>query len=264
MQDILASTLPTEDHADAPSFDFRDVRRVIDAKYQKYMGARQILSTLSESTLRRYGQRKSLRPRLYKGEQELLHQLVAVGHIYDFEGCGCTQGEAHFASALMAVASIECATIVGFILSKKRTRTSAVFKKLWKQHVNKSKKRADPRTAFASFLISLRLKDRLRIAREMGFYSESACPPLVVETLSSRGYTGQSALADFVQDARNCIHTKHCVAANERYAKVLDVMYSLEAIRFFHTDFALCAWELHGQITANLPRMRVEQPLSDV
>ncbi len=240
MNDQSRLAAQIESNSIPPDTDFSDVRRVMDSEYRKYMHARQVLGTLPESTLRRYRRRKDPAPRLYKSEQKLLHQLVAAGHMYDFEGCGCTQGEAHFASALMAVASIECATIVGFIWSKRKTRASVAFKKLWKSHV--SKKNSAASAAFAEFLISLRLKDRLRIAREMGFYSESACPPLVIETLRFRGYSGASALADFIHDARNCIHTKHCVAANERYARVLDVMYSLEAMRYFHTDFALCAW----------------------
>ncbi len=237
-----------------PSVDFSEDLRAMAAEYDAYMHARQILSTIPQSTLRRYRVYKDRHPRLFKCERELLHQLVAVGHTYNAEACRCTQGGADFGSALMAVAAVECLMIADFIVHKKKTTSSESFHKLWSHYWSKPRKKLKSTEKFADFVMTLRLRDILRIAREMGFYSESACPPLVRETLKFRGYSGASPLADFIGDARNCIHAKRCVIANERYAKYLDVMYRLDAIKFFHTDFALCAWELHGQIYSKAVR----------
>jgi hypothetical protein len=241
-----------------PSIDFSEDIRAMASDYNEYMHAQQILSTIPPSTLRRYRIHKSNHPRLFKREQELLHQLVAVSHMYNSEACRCTQGGADFGSALMAVAAVECLSISDFIVNKKRMNSSKTFNKLWRDYWSKPRKKLNPTEKYAEFIVTLRLQDVLRIAREMGFYSEQACPPLVVETLRFRGYSGNSALADFINDARNCIHVKRCVIANERYAKYLDVMYRLDAIKLFHTDFALCAWELHGQVYSKTVRTKSE------
>jgi hypothetical protein len=84
------------------------------------------------------------------------------------------------------------------------------------------------------------------MAREACLYHEENLPPQVAKALAERGHSGK--LTDFVRKARNCIHPRANLDLNRKYAKLLDVFYSPEAMKRFHIDFALCAWELHGRL----------------
>lgn len=224
--------------------DFAEERAWADARFREYMHAKQIASTLSKSTLRRY-RRSSLRqPRRTKEEKELLHELVAAIFSYQQDALACAQSGADFASGLMAVAAAEVLAISRLLINKPAVKKTKTFKKLWEA---RSKKATRTAITFARLLVELRTEDLFRLAREAGLYDEEDLPVQVAEALAERGYTGR--LSEFVKKARNCIHPRSNLDLNRKYAKVLDVFYTPEAMKRFHIDFALCAWELHGRLS---------------
>ena len=224
--------------------DWDEERAWTDKRFREYMHAAQILSTLSESTLKRYRRGKHQGPRLAKEEKELLHDLVAAIFTYQQDAVACTQSGADFASGLMAVAAAEVLAISRLLINKVAAKKTKTFKKLWKAKLEKS---TGGGITFAKLLVELRTEELFRIAREVGLYNESNLPPRVAEALVDRGHKGQ--LSEFVRKARNCIHPRANLDLNKKFAKMLDVFYSPEAMKSFHVDFALCAWELHRRLS---------------
>lgn len=235
-----------------PTEDFTEERAWADTRFREYMHVRQVLSTLSESTLRRYRRGSPRAPRRTEEEKELLHDLVAAIFSYQQDAMACTQAGADFASGLMAVAAAEVLAISRLLINKPIVKKTSTFKKLWKAKAAKASR--SPIT-FAKFLLELRTEELFRIAREAGLYDEENLPPQVTEALADRGHSGK--LSEFVRKARNCIHPRANLDLNRKFAKMLDVFYSPEAMKSFHVDFALCAWELHGRLSQ---ASRIQQP----
>jgi len=229
--------------------EFRETRTWMDSQYNKYMHARRILSTLSESTLRRYSPRSPKQPRKNREEEMVLHRMIAALHVYESDAVACAQSGADFASGLMASAACEGLAIVGLIRKKRELRQSTQFTKHWKAAKEIAKRRNITLT-LSKFLLNLRFQELFSLARAVGLYNEQNLPEQVAEALEERGWRGR--LTDFVRRARNCIHPRWNIDANEEYAKALDVMYPIERMKSFHVDFALCAWELHGRLAEGL------------
>jgi hypothetical protein len=227
--------------------EFNELRAWMDTGFREYMYGRQILSTIPERTLRRYTSGLPRQPRRSKEEKELLHGMVAAVHTYQLDGVACAQSGADFASGLMASAACEVLAIVDLLEQKTKVKKTKTFSRLWGNAL-KSKKRVNPRFTFGRFLMELRAEDLFRLAREVGIYHEKDLPEQVVQVLDTRGYSGR--LSEFVRKARNCIHPRWNLEANNRYARLLDVFYSAEEMKSFHADFALCAWTLHGRLAA--------------
>lgn len=225
--------------------DFNEMRAWMDARFREYMHARQVLSTLSESTIRRHSRSLAKQPRMTKEEKDLSHALVAAVHTYQQDAVACAQSGADFASGLMASAACEALAIFWLLRKKREVKKTKRFKKLWHSRVG-GRKTASGIT-FSRFLVELRIDDLYGLARDVGLYDEQNLSIPVSEVLASRNYTGR--LTEFVKRARNCIHPRHNLDANDRYAKILDVFYSPERMKSYHTDFALCAWELHGRLS---------------
>jgi hypothetical protein len=225
--------------------DFDEMQGWMDASFREYMHARQVLSTLSESTVRRYSRGLPRQPRMTKEEKDLSHALVAAVHTYQQDAVACAQSGADFASGLMASAACEALTIFWLLQKKREVKKTKKFKKLW--YSRNRVKRVASSITFSRLLVELRVDDLYGLAREAGLYDEQNLSAPVADVLASRGYTGR--LTEFVKRARNCIHPKHNLEANDRYAKMLDVFFSPEGMKSFHADFALCAWELHGRLS---------------
>lgn len=234
--------------------DFEEMRAWMYSRFREYMTGRQILRTLSDRTIRRYRGSKPSEPRMTNEEKDLSHALIAALYTYQQDAVACAQSGADLASALMASAACEGLAIFWLLQRKKEVKETAKFKKLWrdrrkpKRSTEANRKQVtNSKITFGRFLIELRLDDLYALARAAGLYDERSLPARVSEVLSSRGYPGQ--LTEFVKRGRNCIHTKNTLAANDRYARVLDVFYSPEGMKSYHADFALCAWELHGRLS---------------
>jgi hypothetical protein len=224
--------------------NFAEDRAWADTRFREYMHARQALSTLSESTLRRYRRGLPRKPRRTKEEKELLHDLVAAVFTYQQDAVACTQSGADFASGLMAVAAAEVMAISRLLIKKPAVKKTKTFRKLWKA---RSKRVSGNTITFARFLVEMRAEDLFRVAREASLYDEENLPSPVAEALAERGHLGK--LTEFVKKARNCIHPRANLELNRKYAKMLDVFYSPEAMKSFHLDFALCGWELYRRLS---------------
>ena len=228
--------------------EFNELRTWMDTSFREYMHGQQVLSTIPERTLRRYTRNLPRQPRRSKEEKELLHGMVAALHTYQLDGIACAQSGADFASGLMASASCEVLAIIGLLEQKVRVKKTKYFCKLWNNAI-KTPKNVNPEFTFGRFLMELRADNLLRLAREADIYDEKDLPVQVLQVLDERGYSGR--LSEFVRKARNCIHPRWNLDANSRFAKLLDVFYSAEAMKSFHADFALCAWALHGRLCRN-------------
>ena len=108
---------------------------------------------------------------------------------------------------------------------------------------------------YSKFILELRFENLLRISRQVDLYDEDNLPEDVGEVLKIRGCPGR--LGDFVRRARNCIHSRWNLDANDKYAKPFGVFYSLEDMKAFHGDFALCAWELHERLSNGLKSQKL-------
>jgi hypothetical protein len=241
---LMAEPLETEELS---ADEFLEMRTGMDVQFRKYMHGRQILSTFPESTLRRYRKSLPAQPRKNKEEDALLHRMRAVLHAYQLDAIACAQSGADFASGLMASAACEGLAVVALIRRKNELRQCQKYKRLW---TRQAAKKNNSRPTLSKFLLELRQDDLFSLCRSVGAYNEENLPEQVAEALRSRGHDGH--LTAFVREARNCIHPRHNMSANEKYAKVLDVMYSPEGMKSFHADFALCAWELHGRLEEGL------------
>jgi len=231
--------------------DFVELMKGVDSRFQAYMHARQILSTLPDRTIRRYRRKAPKQPRMTREENDLLHGMVAALFAYQQDAVACAQSGADFASGLMASATCEVLAIFGLLLRKQEVRNSKRFKILWRTALER-KKKSGSRITFGKFLLELRMDDLFRMAREVGLYDEFDLSDEVSEALEARGYRGR--LSEFVRRARNCIHPRWNLEANDKYAKLLDVFYSPSQMKGFHVDFALCAWDLHDRLNRGLRR----------
>jgi DNA-binding transcriptional regulator/RsmH inhibitor MraZ len=225
--------------------DFSEMLEFLNANFRKYMHAREILNTLSPRTLRRYTKHLPKRPRLTKDENELEHRMVAAMHTYEINAISSSQGGAHFASGLFATAACEAIIIIRLIEVKSIVKDTGTFKRLWKKFREQPRKDNKAKT-FSQFLLEQRVEVLIRLSKEVGIFDEGNLPERVAEVLKERGF--EDRLSDFVRQSRNCIHPRWILQANERYAKIWDVSYSIEGMESFHADFALCAWELHGRL----------------
>lgn len=225
--------------------DFNEMLELLDTGFRKYMHAREMLNTLSPRTLRRYTKFLPKRPRLTKDEKALEHQMIAAVHTYEVNAISSTQGGAHFASGLFAAAACEAIIIIQLIEVKSSVKNTDIFKRLWKKFWEQPRKDNKAKT-FSQFLLEQRVEILFRLAKSVGIFDERNLPERVADVLRERGFEGR--LSDFVRQSRNCVHPRWILQANERYARVWDVSYSIESMESFHADFALCAWELHGRL----------------
>jgi hypothetical protein len=224
-----------------------ELRSQANSQFLEYMYARQILSTLSKSTIRRHSRGLPKQPRMTQEEKDLSHGLVAAIYTYGQDAVACSQSGADFASGLMASAACEALAILRLLQCKKEVKKTKRFQKLWRRRVRMNTMKPSPIMTFSKFLVELRVDDLYSLARDVGLYDERDIPQEVSKALASRGYKGR--LTEFVKQARNCIHPKRTLDANDKYAKILDVFYSPNDMKRFHIDFALCAWELHGRLS---------------
>jgi hypothetical protein len=245
---LAASPYPPPTPSPPPDdCSFEELRSWSSYKFLEYMHARQILSTLSESTIRRHSRGLPKQPRMTREEKDLSHGLVAALYTYEQDAVACSQSGADFASGMMASAACEVLAIFRLLQKKKEVKKSKRFLKLWRTTADKN----GPRTiTFAKFLMQLRVGDLYGLARDVGIYDEQNIPQVVSEVLANRGYKGR--LTEFIKQARNCIHPKQTLDANDKYAKILDVFYAPQEMKRFHIDFALCVWELHGRLIQDI------------
>jgi hypothetical protein len=171
--------------------------------------------------------------------------MVAALHLYQSEGVACASSGADFSSGLMATAAAEGLAIVGLVERKASLKTSASYKRLWRQAQVRARDHGLV-LKLSQFVLELRFDDLFRIAREVGLYDERGLPDQVEEVLKIYGYPDK--LTHFVRKARNCIHPRWNLHANEMYANPFGIYYSLESMKQFHADFALCAWTLNERI----------------
>ena len=212
------------------------------------MHAREVLNSIPPNTLRRYTKHLPKRPRLTKDEKELQHRMFAAVHAYQFNALSSSQGGAHFASGLFAFAAAEALLIMHLIEPKAQVKRTKIFTKLWKRFSDHAKKK-EIFPKYTQFLLQQRVDDLFRLGREIDVFHERNLQAPVLNVLKARGFEGR--LFDFVKESRNGIHPRWMLEANERYARIWDVSYSLEGMESFHADFALCAWTLHGQIAGS-------------
>lgn len=233
------------------SDDFDEMLDCLNSKYREYMHAREILSTIPPSTLRRYTRHLPKRPRLTQDEKTLQHRMMAVWHTYESNAINSSRGGAHFASGLFASAAGEALIIIRLIETKSVVKKSKIFKRLWERFCEHPS-RNGRKKIFSQFLIEQRSEDLFRLAKDVGLFDEQNLPDQVAAVLHTRGFGGR--LIEFVRKSRNCVHPRSILEANERYAKQWELSYSIEGMESFHADFALCAWELHGRL-AGLSRL---------
>lgn len=239
----------------------------LDEEFSRYMHARQMLSHLSQRTLRRYLPLPFGRKIAYsKVEREFSHRMMAAHFTYQRQGLLSAKVGADFAAALMAVSATECLLLIAFLELKPLVMKTAEYKRIVRNKAKLNKKKGKNlirRLSFQSFMASLHLAEQYKIALQLNLVRDEDVEGRVSEVLKGYKLGGASGLLRFVKDSRNQLHTGKLVSSIDSYAVTSDDLYSKEAIAFFHMNFALCAYQMMGVVKNNLDRIKAELALAE-